>query len=77
MKKAANGRQRFCDYKTLTEGDFSDWLGTLPGYSVLHALQLRQDHNGGAYNEDFLNSVKRELFLYFDEAVYRRFDAPL
>lgn len=49
----------------------------LKGYPIGLDILCRKLKDGVAYSEDILNSVKRELFVYLDEAVYRRFDAPL
>ena len=62
---------------TVSPGDMSAIQRDLQGYPIAMDILCRKLKNGGAYSEDILNSVKRELFFYFDEAVYRRFDASL
>ncbi|MET0017036.1 LuxR C-terminal-related transcriptional regulator [Oscillibacter sp.] len=62
---------------TVSPGDMSAIQQDFKGYPLAMAILCRKLRNGGAYSEDTLNTAKRELFLYFDEAVYRRFDAPL
>ena len=62
---------------TVSPGDMSAIQRDFKGYPIAMDILCRKLKNGGAYSEDILNSAKRELFLYFDEAVYHRFDAPL
>ena len=62
---------------TASPGDMSAIQRDFKGYPIAMDILCRKLKNGGAYSEDILNSAKRELFLYFDEAVYHRFDAPL
>jgi len=62
---------------TVSPGDMSAIQRDFKGYPIAMAILCHKLKNGAAYSEDILNSVKRELFLYFDEAVYHRFDAPL
>ena len=62
---------------TVSPGDMSAIQRDFKGYPIAMDILCRKLKNGAAYSEDILNSAKRELFLYFDEAVYRRFDAPL
>jgi len=62
---------------TVSPGDMSAIQRDFKGYPIAMAILCRKLKNGGAYSEDILNTAKRELFLYFDEAVYHRFDAPL
>ena len=61
----------------VSPGDMSAIQRDFKGYPIAMDILCRKLKNGGAYSEDILNSAKRELFIYFDEAVYRRFDAPL
>jgi len=61
---------------TVNPGDMSAIQRDFKGYPIAMDILCRKLKNGGTYSEDILNSAKRELFLYFDEAVYHRFDAP-
>lgn len=49
----------------------------LKGYPIAMDILCRKLKNGAAYNTDILNVIKRELFIYFEETVYRRFEPPL
>lgn len=47
------------------------------GYPVALAALSRLLASGAAYNTQLLTAVKTELFIYFDEFVFRRFDMQL
>jgi len=49
----------------------------LKGYPIAMDILCRKLKDGAIYSVDILNAIKRELFIYFDEAVYRNFEAPL
>jgi len=47
------------------------------GYPIAMDILCRKMENGEPYSRQMLADVKRELFVYYDEAVYHRFDLPL
>lgn len=49
----------------------------IKGYPIGMELLCRRLSAGASYGGDVFDAVKRELFVYYDEEVYRRFDAPL
>lgn len=62
---------------TVSSGEMSAIARDLKGYPIAMDILCRKLKDGAAYSADILNAVKRDLFIYFDEAVYRRFDKPL
>ncbi|MEA4954535.1 MAG: LuxR C-terminal-related transcriptional regulator [Pseudoflavonifractor sp.] len=62
---------------TVSPGEMSTIQRDLNGYPIAMDILCRKLKNGASYNAGVLNAVQRELFLYFDEAVYRRFGSPL
>ncbi|MEA4932465.1 MAG: LuxR C-terminal-related transcriptional regulator [Lawsonibacter sp.] len=62
---------------TVSPGEMSAIQNDLKGYPIAMDILCRKLKDGAAYSADILNSVKRELFFYFNEAVYRRFDPSL
>ncbi|WP_312612149.1 LuxR C-terminal-related transcriptional regulator [Oscillibacter sp.] len=62
---------------TVTPGEMSAITKDLKGYPIAIDILCRKLKDGATYSEAILNSVKRDLFLYYDEVVYRRFDTPL
>ncbi len=61
----------------VSPGDMSAIQRDLKGYPIAMDILCRKLKGGEAYGADILSAMKRELFFYFDEAVYRRFDTPL
>lgn len=61
----------------VTPGEMSAIQRDIMGYPIAMDILCRKLKGGAAYSTDVLNSVKRELFIYFDDAVYRRFEPPL
>jgi len=49
----------------------------LKGYPIAMDILCRKLKDGEAYSAKILNNAKRELFFYFEEAVYLRFEVPL
>ena len=47
------------------------------GYPIGLELICRRLAGGAAYTPEILNGARRELFVYYEDAVFRRFDAPL
>lgn len=62
---------------TVSPGDMSAIQSDLKGYPIALDILCRKLKDGAQYSADILTAVKRELFFYFDEAVYRRFNPPL
>lgn len=62
---------------TISPSEMSAIQRDLKGYPIAMDILCRKLKDGAVYSADILNAVKRELFIYFDEAVYRRFDEPL
>lgn len=62
---------------TVSPSEMSAIQGDLKGYPIAMDILCRKLKDGAAYSAEILDAVKREVFIYFDEAVYRRFDAPL
>lgn len=61
----------------VTPGDMNAIQRDLKGYPIAMDILCRKLKDGTAYSTEILNTVKRELFLYFEETVYRRFELPL
>ncbi|MEA4973612.1 MAG: LuxR C-terminal-related transcriptional regulator [Candidatus Metalachnospira sp.] len=61
----------------VTPGEMSAIQRDIAGYPIAMDILCRKLKNGKAYNVDVLNAVKRELFIYFDEVVYQRFQPSL
>ncbi len=59
---------------TLSEQDFSKLVSDCAGYPL--ALELTAQNMGGSdgYTDEVAEKTKRDLFLYYEDAVYRRFD---
>lgn len=47
------------------------------GYPVALELLCRHMADGARYDGEILAQCKRELFVYYDEAVFRRFECPM
>lgn len=62
---------------TVSPGEMSAIQRDLKGYPIAMDILCRKLKDGSEYSADILSAVKRELFFYFDEAVYHRFEAPL
>ena len=62
---------------TVSPDEMSAIEQDIKGYPIAMDILCRKLKAGAAYSEAVLNTVKRELFIYFDEAVYRRFELPL
>lgn len=62
---------------SLTGTELSAMLSDTKGYPVALAILLRLLSEQGSYSEAALNVGRQQLFLYFDEMVYRRFEVPL
>lgn len=48
----------------------------MKGYPVAICILCRRLSDGAVYNRALFEQVQRELFLYFDDAVFRRFSVP-
>ncbi|MEA4932820.1 MAG: S-layer homology domain-containing protein [Lawsonibacter sp.] len=59
---------------TVTPDEMSAIQRDLKGYPIAMDILCRKLNDGVSYSVDILNAVKRELFIYFEEAVYRRFE---
>ncbi|BAK97802.1 putative LuxR family transcriptional regulator [Oscillibacter valericigenes Sjm18-20] len=62
---------------TVSPGDMSAIQRDLKGYPIAMDILCRRLKDGGTYGPDILSAIKRELFFYFDEVVYRRFEPSL
>lgn len=62
---------------TVTPSEMNEIQRDINGYPIAMDILCRKMKDGTVYGKNVLNSVKRELFVYFDEAVYRRFEPPL
>ncbi len=62
---------------TVPPRDMSAIQRDLKGYPIAMDILCRKLKDGARYGADVLDAVKRELFFYFDEAVYQRFEPPL
>jgi LuxR family maltose regulon positive regulatory protein len=62
---------------TVSPGEMSAIQRDLKGYPIAMDILCRKLKDGAEYSADILSAVKRELFFYFEEAVYNRFEAPL
>lgn len=62
---------------TVSPGDMNAIQRDLKGYPIAMNILCRKLKDGEAYSADIISAIKREIFFYFDEAVYRRFDTPL
>lgn len=62
---------------TVTPGEMSAIHRDIKGYPIAMNILCSKLKNGAKYTEDILNAIKRELFIYFEEAVYRRFASSL
>lgn len=49
----------------------------LKGYPIAMDILCRKLKDGAAYSAEIFNAIKRELFIYFEEVVYQRFEPPL
>ncbi len=49
----------------------------IKGYPIAMNILCRKLKDGTSYSLEVLNAVKRELFFYFDESVFRRFEPSL
>lgn len=61
----------------VSPGELSAIQRDIKGYPIAMSILCRKLKDGVAYSNDVLNEVKRELFVYFDEAVYHRLEPPL
>lgn len=62
---------------TLTDAELGAMLGDTRGYPVALAILLRLLTERGSYSKSVLHAGRQQLFLYFDDLIYRRFTAPL
>lgn len=71
--------QRMLDSRGITVRpvEMSAIAQDLKGYPIAMSILCRKLNEGKEYSVDILNAVKRELFIYFEEAVYRRFEPSL
>jgi len=71
--------QRMLDSRgiTVSPGEMSAIQRDIKGYPIAMDILCRLMKDGVAYNEDIFNAVKHELFFYYDDAVFRRFEKPI
>lgn len=62
---------------TISPGEMSAIQRDIKGYPIAMDILCRKLKDGTTYSADVLSAVRRELFFYFDEAVFHRFDTPL
>jgi LuxR family maltose regulon positive regulatory protein len=62
---------------SLTSAETAAILKDTRGYPVALALLMGLISEQGAYREEILNTGRQQLFLYFDELIYRRFEPPM
>lgn len=62
---------------SVTAGEMAAIQRDINGYPIAMELLCRKLGKGTPYGEKILNAVKRELFVYYDEAVYLRFEPPM
>lgn len=68
----------FKSYKTdISEDDIKKIHNATLGYPLADASAARHMANGEKLDKKLTEKIKREMFLYFEEAVYNRFDLPL
>lgn len=61
----------------LSSNEINEIHRHIKGYPAGMDIICRKLKDSGAYSEDILNKGKCDLFFYFEEAVYLRFEAPL
>ena len=61
----------------VSSGELSEIQRDIKGYPIAMNILCNKLKDGVAYSKDVLNAVKRELFMYFDEAVFRRFEPSM
>lgn len=62
---------------TVSAGDMAAIQRDMKGYPLAMEILCSKLGQNTPYSENVLNAVKRELFFYYDEAVYHRFEMPL
>lgn len=62
---------------SLSYAELGAVLNDTNGYPVALAILLRRLSDGGTYGQTLLNASKQQLFMYFDEMVFCRFEMPL
>lgn len=62
---------------TVSPGEMSKIQQDIKGYPIAMDILCRKLKDGGAYSLEIFDAIKRELFIYYEETVYRRFEPPL
>ncbi|MEA4932625.1 MAG: helix-turn-helix transcriptional regulator, partial [Lawsonibacter sp.] len=71
--------QRMLDSRgiTISPEEMSAIQRDLKGYPIAMDILCRKLKDGAAYSAEIFDAIKRELFIYFEEVVYQRFEPPL
>lgn len=75
--RAASHRMMESRGIAISPGELSAIQRDIKGYPIAMNILCSKLKDGIAYSKDILNAVKRELFIYFETAVYHRFELPL
>ncbi len=62
---------------TVNAGEMAAIQRDIKGYPLAMEILCSKLGQDTPYSENILNAVKRELFFYYEEAVYHRFEMPL
>lgn len=62
---------------SVTPPELSAIQRDIGGYPIAMDILCRKLKDSSTYNVNILNAVKHELFFYFDEVVFRRFEPPM
>jgi len=62
---------------TISSSEMSAIQRDINGYPIAMDILCRKLKDGAAYSSEIFDAIKRELFIYFEEVVYRRFEPPL
>lgn len=62
---------------TASDSEISDILNESIGYPLGVMITVRHMASGRPFNKEIVARTFREIFMYFDSAVYRRFDLPM
>ena len=61
----------------LSESDLTTIFRETQGYPLAVIIIAQRMANGAAYDPETQEAVLHEIYLYFEEAIYRRFDLPM
>lgn len=75
---AEDAAKLFKNYKVdIGEDDIKKIHNVTLGYPAADAAAARHMADGERFDEKLAEKIKREMFLYFEEAVYNRFELPI